>query len=60
MKRVGKMAVLVVLLIRLFSLTSAAGTRILESPFALSADLHNEFSTQFQLYSTGRIVIEAR
>lgn len=59
MNRVGKTTVQFVSLMLLLSLISAAETRTLESPFALSADLHSEFSTQFQLFSAGRIVIEA-
>ncbi len=42
----------------LFSLTTGANTRTLESPFALSADARSEFSTTFQVFSAGRIVIE--
>ena len=38
--------------------SARAGTRILESRFALSADSRSEFSTSFPLLSTGRILVE--
>ena len=50
---------LLVSLLSLFSLTTGANTRTLESPFALSADARSEFSTTFQVFSAGRIVVEA-
>jgi hypothetical protein len=36
-----------------------ANTRTLEFPFALSADARSEFSTQFPIFSAGKIVVEA-
>jgi hypothetical protein len=36
-----------------------ANTRTLEAPFALSADARSEFSAPFQVFSSGRIAIEA-
>ena len=47
--------------IAIMSLTASAraGTRILESRFALSGDNRSEFSTSFPLLSAGRILVEA-
>lgn len=55
----GGTALLLILWLSVFSLTTGANTRTLESPFALSADARSEFSTTFQVFSAGRIVIEA-
>jgi hypothetical protein len=40
------------------TVSAHAGTRILESRFALSADNRSEFSTSFPLLSAGRILVE--
>ena len=40
------------------TVSARAGTRILESRFALSADNRSEFSTSFHLLSAGRILVE--
>ena len=55
----GRKALLLVSWLSLLSLTIGANTRTLESPFALSADKRSEFSVTFQVFSAGRIVIEA-
>ncbi len=59
MERIGRKALLLVSWLGLLSLPTGANTRTLESPFALSADTRSEFSTTFQVFSAGRIVIEA-
>src|SRR5215510_3707188 len=38
---------------------SSAGTRTLETPFALSSDLRSEFTMRFPLQGDGRVLIEA-
>ena len=55
----GRIVLSLLTSLSLFSLTTGANTRTLESPFALSADARSEFSTTFQVFSAGRIVIEA-
>ena len=42
-----------------FAPVSSAGTRTLETPFALSSDLRSEFSMRFPLHGEGRLLIEA-
>jgi hypothetical protein len=59
MGRIGKIALLLVLWACLLGLTAGANTRTIESPFALSADKSSEFGATFQVFSGGRIVIEA-
>jgi hypothetical protein len=51
-------ALTVFLLSLFFSLAEASDSRTLEFPFALSSDARSEFSTGFQVFSAGRIVIE--
>src|SRR5262249_58907041 len=43
----------------LLSPATIADTRTVESPFALSADARSEYGAQFQVFSPGRVVIEA-
>jgi hypothetical protein len=38
---------------------AVADTRTIESPFALSADARSEYAAQFQVFSPGRLLIEA-
>ncbi len=59
MERIGRKASLLVSLVCLLGLISYANTRTIESPFGLSADLRSEFGATFQVFSGGRIVIEA-
>src|SRR4030095_12960042 len=59
MGRIGKIALLLVLWACLLGLTAGANTRTIESPFALSSDARSEFGATFQVFSGGRIVIEA-
>ena len=55
----GGIALLLVSWLSFISPTTGANTRTLESPFALSADTRSEFSTTFQVFSAGRLIIEA-
>jgi hypothetical protein len=59
MGRIGRKALLLVSWACLLGLTAGADTRTIESPFALSADKSSEFGATFQVFSGGRIVIEA-
>jgi hypothetical protein len=58
MRRIGRKAWLLVAWLGLLSLPAGANTRTIESPFALSSDARSEFSTSFQVFSAGRIVVE--
>jgi hypothetical protein len=49
---------MVILFITLTPLLAKAGTRTLETRFALSADARSEFTTRFPVLSVGRILIE--
>jgi len=59
MERIGRKALLLVSWLSFLSLTTGANTRTLEFPFALSADTRSEFSTTFQVFSAGRLILEA-
>jgi hypothetical protein len=59
MGRIGRKTLLLVSWFGLLGLTTFANTRTIESPFALSADTRSEFSAAFQVFSGGRIIIEA-
>ena len=59
MGRIGRKALLLVSWVCLLPLTAGADTRTIESLFALSADKSSEFGATFQVFSGGRIVIEA-
>jgi hypothetical protein len=55
---VSRNALLVILTPLFFSSAGAAHVRTLEFPFALSSDARSEFSASFQVFSSGRIVVE--
>ena len=59
MGRIGRKASFSVSWACLLGLTAGANTRTIESPFALSADKSSECCEIFQVFSGGRIVIEA-
>ena len=59
MGRIVRKALLLVSCVCSLGLTAGADTRTIESPFALSADKSSEFGATFQVFSGGRIVIEA-
>jgi hypothetical protein len=53
------MLLIAVVVMLALPLVSNAGTRTLETPFALSSDLRSEFSMRFPLFGDGRVMIEA-
>jgi len=62
MKReLAQVAMLLASMVTMLALSSvsSAGTRTLETPFALSSDLRSEFSMRFPLHGDGRVLIEA-
>ena len=59
MDMVGRKTLLLASWLYLLSIATGANTRTLEAPFALSSDARSEFSLRFQVFSAGRIVVEA-
>lgn len=57
-KRIAITTLLAAFMTLAIAVQAPANTRILESRFALSADMRSEFSTRFNALSPGRILIE--